>query len=70
MFYAVEHGHSFSLIDENTGMKRKAFADELTQPQQLFLFHAKEQRKAMRMEDSGSGSGKFGDKHSKTHHIG
>lgn len=43
-------------MEEESG-KRQAFADELTQPQLDFLFHAKEERKRMRREDSGATSG-------------
>jgi hypothetical protein len=36
--------------------RRTAFADELTEVQLAFLFHAKEQRKKMRQEGSGMSS--------------
>lgn len=33
--------------------KRDAYVDDLTDAQMKFLFHAKEQRKKMRQEESG-----------------
>jgi hypothetical protein len=60
LFYAIEHGHPFHITDvsfdehgHRIEQKRAAFADELTEPQLSFLFHAKEQRKKMRQEGSG-----------------
>ncbi len=40
--------------------KREAFVDELTDTQLRFMFHAKEQRKKMRQEDSGINKMKHG----------
>lgn len=56
------------MIDDETGQRRQAFADELIQPQQLFLFYAKEERKRMRQEDGGDG-GDLRDGNTQTHHI-
>jgi len=46
---AVENGGTnFSVVDEETGKKRQAYADELTDAQLKFLYHARQERERMK----------------------
>jgi len=42
------------VTDPETGRKRQAYADELIQPQELFLFYAEEERRRQRNSTDGS----------------
>lgn len=51
MWQSVSSGAAqFSVYDEQTGEKREAFADELTEAQLNFIFMAKQEREKMKQE--------------------
>jgi hypothetical protein len=50
---AVENGGtSFSVRDEETGELREAYADELTDAQLKFFYHARQERERMKKREA------------------
>lgn len=53
MWESVSSGAApFAVEDEKTGEKRQAYADDLTEGQLYFLFHAKQEREKMKQEEA------------------
>jgi hypothetical protein len=51
LWQAVSSGAApFSVEDDQTGGKRQAYADDLTEGQLYFIFHAKQEREKIKQE--------------------